>query len=119
MQPMTQTLTHEQVHQEWSEKQLERFYRMSLTEQAITAASGALEHWTAETKTAASNFLKGKTRPGQRPSEGSPIKPFELPKKPPPPLATSSRDGDFLFIAAIGGWLLAIAALSGHAFGLY
>ncbi len=111
--------SHKAIHEEWSRQQLENFRSLSPADRLLAVNTGALEHWTTRDREEAHRFFGTNTRGPSLTLPAISTRNFEPARKPLPPLATRSGRVDFLLAAALGGWLLILSALSGHAFGLY
>ncbi|MDA8365317.1 MAG: hypothetical protein M0Z84_16245 [Gammaproteobacteria bacterium] len=114
-----QTLSQQQIHEEWSGQQLENFRLLPPEDRLLAVKTGALRHWTAQDREKALRLFSSANGPEKLKLPAIKVQDFGPAQKPLPPLATLSGRVDFLLAAALGGWLLILSAFSGHAFGLY
>ena len=112
------SLTHAQVHTEWSAAQLIMFRAMSSQDRLMALKTGALENWTELDRNAALDLIGTINRTPPPPTVKSTSIPFEPAKYHLAPLATRSRGFDRVKILAAMGWVLILATLAGHAYRL-
>ena len=115
---MADRISNEEVHEIWSEKQLVLFSEMGRRERLNALKSGALEHWTANTRTAALDLL-GDIENTPTASPPTQQVRFERASYPLPLLPMRAPRMDRFMIAASGGWIVAMIATAAHAYGLY
>ena len=115
---MKDQISHKEAHEKWSEKQLALFRQMGAQERLNTVKSGALDHWTEATRTAALDLLgdngtKETSSPSPQPTR------FEPAHYPLPPQPMRAKRMDLLMVVAGGGWATIMIGITAHAYGLY
>lgn len=115
---VTNSISHAEAHEDWSEKQLELFREMGRRERLNALESGALENWTANTRTAALDLLGDiETTPTASPSTQT-VR-FERASYPLPLLPMRAPRMDRFMIGTWGGWTALILATAAYAYELY
>lgn len=115
---MIDRISHEEAHEEWSEKQLAQFRQMGERERLNLVKSGALEHWTEAARADALDLLGGnEPEPARLPTPQNFC--FEHAHHPLPPQAMRAARMDRFMIAAGSGWAAIMIATAAHAYGLY
>lgn len=115
---MTERISHEDLHKDWSDKQLALFREMGTRERLNSVKSGGLEHWTEADRDAALNLIGGIATNDPSPPAPRTVR-FEPAVHPLPEQTMRATRWDWFMIAASGGWTGIIITTAAHAYGLF